>query len=186
MSKGMVVFLAFILIMPVGMLENRKNDFKVAEENLNTSFNFIDKKDTGDNYFPWVKNADILENWTINIFCYDFRLTGDIMGIFPYNAGLWILVLIFNALFPGFPLFSGIPLLLIMILGAIYKPTTIGLWIVDQSRGNPTLYAKGLLGETEIEKKNGILLVITIGFTGVITPAWEPNVVGSTLFLAAK
>ncbi len=135
---------------------------------------------------PQIFSKKLSGEWIYNAMCHPFKISGDMMDIFPYNAGLWALFVILDKLFPSFPLLSGIPLLLIMILGTIPKTTTLGLWIVDQYRGDPYLYANGIFGETEIEKKEGNLIVVTLGFTGVVTIAWRPSAIGSALFVAAK
>lgn len=135
---------------------------------------------------PQIFSKKLSGEWIYNAMCHPFKISGDMMDIFLYNAGLWALFVILDKLFPSFPLLSGIPLLLIMILGTIPKTTTLGLWIVDQYRGDPYLYANGIFGETEIEKKEGNLIVVTLGFTGVVTIAWRPSAIGSALFVAAK
>ena len=75
-----------------------------------------------------------------------------------------------------------------MILDCFPHPTTIGFWIVD-SKGitippHGFISTSGLLGEKNLEFKEGKAVAVTAGFTGVVLLGIMA--MGFTLFTAFK
>ena len=117
--------------------------------------------------------------WQVNALCY-FSCGYSVLDFFPWNfipAIARSLIWIFSVLYLPF-----------MILDCFPHPTTIGFWIVD-SKGitippHGFISTSGLLGEKNLEFKEGKSVAVTAGFTGVVLLGIMA--MGFTLFTAFK
>ena len=117
--------------------------------------------------------------WQVNAMCY-FSCGYSVIDLFPWNfipAVARSFIWIFSILYLPF-----------MILDCLLHPTTVGFWIVD-SKGiaippHGFISTSGLLGEKNLEFKEGKSIAVTIGFTGVVLLGIIA--MGFTLFTAFK